>query len=130
MTTPELIRNVLVALVDATPFYGSLPSSDPVDVHARLPAVVFGEVAYREGPVSRDGYGGWDRPRWQFDCWAETYIGARDVAVQVQDALRASDMGMRLIGRRDLPEPDTGLHRVMLDVALWTPIETTDPQGS
>lgn len=131
MTTAELIRIVLAEATDGVGlYYGSLPAADPADATGRLPAVVFTEVGYIEGPVSRDSYGGWDRPRWQLDCWAETYLSARELAAEVQDAMRASDLGARLVGRMDYPEPDTGLYRVVLDYAVWTPLETPEPPGS
>lgn len=129
MSTPALIL-AAVAVVDANVYALRLPQGDPDDVTAHLPAVVFAEVAYAEGPFSHDGLSGWDRPRWQFDCWAETYAGARELAADVQDALRTSDLGARIVGRLDLPEPDLGLFRVVVDATLWTPMEIPESPGS
>jgi hypothetical protein len=131
MNTGELIRVVLAeAIGDASIYYSTLPASDPADIHGRLPAIVLSEVGYSEGPVSRDGYGGWDRPRWQLDCWDEAYLGARELAEQVQAAMRASDLGARLSGRIDTTDADTKLYRVVLDYQLWAPLENPESPES
>lgn len=125
MSTPAIILDTLAA-VEANVYALHMPPA--ADGPTNLPAVVFSEVGYAEGPFSHDGLSGWDRPRWQFDCWATSYATARDLATEVQETLRGSDLGARIVGRRDLSEPELDLFRVVVDATLWTPMETT--QGS
>lgn len=127
MSTPGLILDALGGIA-AGVYAQQMPPAASKNV--QLPAVVFHEVAYVEGPHSHDGLSGWDRPRWQFDCWAETYAAARMLAAEVQTALRASDLGARIVGRIDMPEPGLDLYRVVVDATLWTPAEETETQGS
>jgi hypothetical protein len=123
MSTPSLVLDA-VATVEAAVYSQHLPPG------ATLPCLVISEVAYAEGPFSRDGLSGWDRPRWQFDCWAETYQAARTLATEVQAALRSSDLGARIVGRVDLPEPEMNLFRVVVDATLWTPMEIPESPES
>lgn len=95
-----------------------------------LPAVTFFRVS---GPTIQDFDGtAKTRARFQLDCWAEgdtAYADAHEVADQVIAALDGygGQMGgaggvwcdATLINDRDLPDPDTGWHRVSQDYEIW-----------
>lgn len=119
----------LVALIGTRLYHGSLPESKANEVGARFPCVVFRAVSLAEAPESHDGLSGWERPRYQFDCWGQQddEDSAAAVAWAVADALKAALRGSAaLLGRvanaLDLPEPQTRLHRVVVDAILWTEV--------
>lgn len=134
MTSPEQIRAALLAdaelavLVAARIHCGSLPAE------ATLPAIVVSAAGLGEGPVSRDSRGGWERPRISCHCWAaqsdgvSAYGRAWQLAEAVKAALCASSLGARIISHVDLPEPEADLHRVVVDAACWTLIETREEE--
>jgi hypothetical protein len=119
--------SALAALVGTGVYPGELPPE------AALPAVVYSAVGLGEGPVTHDSEGGWERPRFQFDCWCTTYAGAWSLAGALKTALRESDLGARIVGQLDLSEPATGSWRVVVDATVWTETEEyedTLPAGS
>jgi len=66
-------------------------------------------------------------PRFQFDCWAESYNRAKDVAAQVRAALDlyGGAMGAYTVrvslvdDERDVYEPETKLWHVIVDAIIW-----------
>ncbi len=69
-----------------------------------------------------DKNGGTGNPfntRLQIDVWALTYADAQTKAAAVKAALKGWTVENVLLGEQDFHEPDTGLHRVMLDLSTW-----------
>lgn len=66
-------------------------------------------------------------PTFQFDCWAESYSRAKDVADQVVSALDIyrGTMGAYTVeasivqSERDGYDAATGIHHIMVDVEIW-----------
>lgn len=66
-------------------------------------------------------------PTFQFDCWAESYSRAKDVAEEVVSALDIyrGAMGDYTVeasivdSERDAYDAATGIHHVMVDVEIW-----------
>lgn len=67
------------------------------------------------------GTGNESNTRLQIDVWAATYADAQAKAGAVKAELKLWTLANVLQGEQDLREPDTGLHRVMLDVSVWHP---------
>jgi hypothetical protein len=65
------------------------------------------------------GIGNASNTRLQVDVWAMTYSDAQAKAAAVKTALKGWTVENVLIGEQDLYEPNTGLHRVMLDLSTW-----------
>ncbi len=136
MTAPEQIRAALLsdaelaALAAGRIHCGSLPAE------ATLPAVVVSASGLAEGPVSRDSRGGWERPTISLHCWAaqsdgvSAYGRAWRLAESVKAALCASGLGARIMSHADMPDPEAGLHRVIVDAMCWTSIESEEEPGS
>ena len=59
--------------------------------------------------------------RLQVDVWAATYADAQAKAKAVKVELKLWTLANVLLGEQDLREPDTGLHRVMLELSVWHP---------
>lgn len=75
-----------------------------------------------------EGLAGPHRPRIQIDCWATSYVTAKQMAEAVRQSLEGwrqaaganeAIRGTFLDGDRDLYEPDTKLHRVSSDFFVW-----------
>lgn len=66
-------------------------------------------------------------PRFQFDCWAESYSRAKDVAAQVRAALNIyrGAMGAYTVqvsivdDERDMYDPETKLWHVIVEAIIW-----------
>jgi hypothetical protein len=66
-------------------------------------------------------------PRFQFDCWAESYDRAKDVAAQVRAALNLyrGAMGAYTVqtslveDERDMYDPETKLWHVIIEAVIW-----------
>ncbi len=59
-------------------------------------------------------------PRYQIDCWAETYSAAKAVAAQIELAFAASSLQAVLIADRDDKDDSVRLYRVSLDYSVWS----------
>jgi hypothetical protein len=68
------------------------------------------------------------RPRIQIDCYASTYLGAVKLAGQIENTLDGYKgvMGSRTVqasfveeAGKDDYDPETGRHRVSVDVVIW-----------
>lgn len=57
--------------------------------------------------------------RLQVDVYAATYADAQAKAKAVKAQLKLWTLANVLLVEQDFREPDTGLHRVMLDVSVW-----------
>jgi hypothetical protein len=85
-----------------------------------LPCVTYFQVT---GEIfnSLSGPANLNRERWQIDCWAGRYSEAVTLANAVKTAMLATgtDMETVLISRLSQFEEEEGLHRVILDMAIW-----------
>lgn len=135
MTAPEQIRDALLADADLAVIVAGRIHCGSLPAEATLPAVVVSASGLGEGPVSRDSRGGWERPHISCHCWAaqsggvSAYGRAWQLAEAVKAALCASGLGARIISHVDLPESEAGLHRVVVDAACWTLIETSEEES-
>ncbi|MEE9401256.1 MAG: DUF3168 domain-containing protein [Dehalococcoidia bacterium] len=85
-----------------------------------LPAVVYLRVSgMRE--QSHDGDSALQHPRFQFSCWAETYLEALAVAEEVRIALQGlTTAGVGIYeNAHDLYDTDTGWYHVPVDITIW-----------
>ena len=57
--------------------------------------------------------------RLQLDVWAATYADAQTKAEALRTALKAWAVPNVFQADQDMYEPDTKLHRVMLDISTW-----------
>lgn len=110
----------LTDLVGTKVYAPSLPQGD------QLPAVTYHLVdGTREQGMTGDH--GMAHPRFQVDCWAETYAAVKAIADQVRLALERWSDGTTTpvildsfsAGERDLPEPEAGLQRISMDFIIW-----------
>ena len=113
----------LTALIGATPprlFHIKLAQG------TALPAIAYRLVA-DVSENSHDGPSGLARARIQFDCWAKTKEEARAVSAELRHALvgiRRTVGAVVLQGAFKLTEqatfePDVGLRRRVVDLAIW-----------
>lgn len=89
-----------------------------------LPAVVYTRIStlfYQ----TRDS-SSLERPRFQFDCWAESYGEARTVAQQLRQALRTLPQAsnprvdaMLIENDQDILEADPGRFRAVVEAYIW-----------
>jgi hypothetical protein len=59
-------------------------------------------------------------PRFQVDCWAESYSAAKAVAAQVESAFAAASFTSVLIADRDDRDDTTEIYRVSMDFSVWS----------
>jgi len=89
-----------------------------------LPALVYSRIStlfYQ----TRDS-SSLERPRFQFDCWAESYGAARAVAQQLRQALRTLPQSSNpridatlLENDQDILEADAGRYRAVVEAYIW-----------
>lgn len=65
------------------------------------------------------GSGNPSNTRLQLDVWAKTYAEAQSSAAAVKTALKDWAVENNVLLEQDMYEPDTKLHRVMLDISTW-----------
>lgn len=65
------------------------------------------------------GTGNTINTRLQIDVWAMVYGDVQTHAAAVKAALKAWDVVNVPLVQQDFHEPDTGLHRVQLDISAW-----------
>ncbi|RJP53623.1 MAG: DUF3168 domain-containing protein [Anaerolineaceae bacterium] len=94
--------------------------------NATMPAVKYFQVS--DPPEhTHDGRSELRHPRWQLDCFAETYLAAHALAEQVVTALDGyrGQIGQSTCGagfaedERDNHDPETGRHWVSVDIEIW-----------
>lgn len=91
-----------------------------------LPAIAYMRVSGFRGRV-QDGPAGYARPTFQIDCWADSYLEAKNVADAVRQRLQAykGTMGttevqsVRFLGDRDDFERDVENFRILMDFEIW-----------
>lgn len=80
------------------------------------PALTYQRIA--SAPVaSLDGMSNLDRVRMQVDCWALTYLAAKNLAAQVRAELTL--INALLLLELDDYEPNEKVYRVTMDFSLW-----------
>lgn len=94
--------------------------------NATLPAIKYFQVS--DPPEhTHDGRSKLRHPRFQLDCYADTYLKAHRLANQVVTALDGyrGQMGQSTCGagfaedERDNHDPETGRHWVSVDIEIW-----------
>jgi hypothetical protein len=93
---------------------------------ATLPAVRYFKVS-NPPEITQDGPSDLWHPRFQFDCYAKTYLEAAGLAWEIMRKLQGfkGQMGAAEVGasfvtdERDNFDPDTGRHWVSLDAVIW-----------
>lgn len=95
------------------------PQTAPAEVVA--PYCTYSRIAAIEQPTldTNGGTGNATNTRLQIDVWAMTYSEAQVKADTVKTALKSWATENLVLGEQDMHEPDTGLHRVMLDISTW-----------
>jgi len=69
--------------------------------------------------ATNGGTGNAINTRLQIDVWALSYSDAQIKAAALKAALKTWAVENVLLDDRDMYEPDTKLHRVMMDVSIW-----------
>ncbi len=85
------------------------------------PYVTFFRVTAAEEPTL-DANGGTGNPintRLQADVYARSYTDAQAKAAALKAALKDWDVENLVLIEQDMHEPETKLHRVMLDISTW-----------
>jgi hypothetical protein len=62
------------------------------------------------------------RSRWQLTCWEYDYDRARELADRVRDLFHLNTASFEFAAvenKFDLPDPDSGLFRKILEVYIW-----------
>ena len=126
MIIEEALFSHLSAFAGLTALVGTRIYPMLLPQQATLPAVTFMKVS---NPYIRTfGSTIGAQPRFQFSCWATTYLGAKAVADQIKAALDfyAGTMGGGVVVRAGLVEnelddydPETKRYHVPVDVILW-----------
>ncbi len=97
----------LAALVGSRVYPSKLPQA------VTFPAVMFTRVG---GPrdVHLSGASGSGRPRYRFDCWADTHDGAEAVFNALRDAMDGLG-AVAAMDATDLYDSDEDAHRITID---------------
>jgi len=85
------------------------------------PYAVYSRVSATEQSSldTNGGTGNASNTRMQIDVYASTYSAAQSSAAAVKTALKSWAVENVMQDEQDFYEPDTKLHRVMLDVSTW-----------
>jgi hypothetical protein len=114
MTAETTVESVLIsASITCYPLVA--PHDEPA------PFVVFQEIP-SDGTIRTHSGNAAYRSRWQLACWAYSYTEARELAARVRDLfdLNRTDFEIAMVHQNfDLPDPDSGLYRRILEVSTW-----------
>lgn len=87
-----------------------------------LPAVVYSRISTRR-IYSQSGFSNLSRPRFQFDCWAATYLGLLALVAQLIAALESlagDGISVAFVENEiDMPEPLSQSYRRTVDAFIW-----------
>lgn len=85
------------------------------------PYATYTRVSAVEDPTldTNGGAGNATNTRLQIDVFATTYAAAQSSASAVKTALKGWAAENILLDEQDLYEPDTKLHRVLLEASIW-----------
>lgn len=106
----------LVGPLFGTRVYPNVAPDTPVAPYAVYFRVSGTEVSTLD---SNGGAGNANHTRLQLDVWAKTYAEAQSSAAAVKTALKDWAVENNVLLEQDMYEPDTKLHRVMLDISTW-----------
>ena len=112
------IESILTGLLDSENIK-YFPLVAPHDEPA--PFVVYQEIRSNQNIRTHSG-DAIERENWQISCWAYTYEEAGTLCDQVKTLLHlnVSDfIFAEVTGRFDLPDPDSGLYRKIIESTLW-----------
>lgn len=120
LRTHLLTESTITSLVGARIYPVLLPQAPT------FPAMTYQRVSGSR-VQSLTGPSGMAHPRFQIDCWAQTYDGAKELAAAVMtelDGYRGTmgDTrvgGVIVYGDRDIYEPDVEIFRVTIDITIW-----------
>lgn len=129
MTIEEAIQAHLLATPNVAALVGVRVYPVKMPQRPTYPAVVYNRIS---GPRehSQDGSSGLAHPRFQLDCFAATYAGAKDLASKVRlalDGFRGSMGGVSGVDvnavfiedDRDDYDDDIHVYWVSLDAVVW-----------
>lgn len=120
------VEDLFTFLSDAGTAAGSRFYPNTLPQSPTLPAVRYLQVS--DPPEhTQSGRSSLRHPRWQLDCYAETYIAARTLAEQLVSLADgySGQMGATTCyagfqeNARDNYDPETGRHWVTLDFEFW-----------
>lgn len=87
-----------------------------------LPAVVYSRISTQR-TYSQSGFSNLSRPRFQFDCWAETYLGLLALVEQLIAALESltgDGISVAFVENEiDIAEPLSQNYRRVVDAFIW-----------
>lgn len=106
--------STLLGSTDVTDIVGDRIYPSALPSNPTLPAVTYTLISSPRD-VTQTG-SGLTRPRYRWDCWAETYDTAVALAIVVIQALGA---GRWVADEADHREPLTGLFRRRVDILGW-----------
>lgn len=106
----------LVTGITAGRVYPMGAASSPV-----APYITYSRVSAIEQTTldTNGGTGNASNTRLQIDVWATTYGEAQSIAGTIKTALKGWSVENVILGEQDMHEPDTGLHRVLIDCSVW-----------
>ena len=112
-------QTVYTALTTGSP----LPTAAGLRVYPMLmpqepayPALTYQRIA-NDPIASLDGNSNLDRVRLQIDCWALTYLAAKNLAAEVRAEM--ATIGALLLLDLDDYESNEKVYRVTMDFSLW-----------
>jgi len=116
-------QDILAVLLDDAP--PGFPTSAGNNVYALMlpqnsgfPAISFQRIS--SVPVNAlSGSSGMEYVRVQFDCWAETFAAAKQLAVELRALLEAGSFKALMANDFDDYDPDAKVYRVSSDFQMW-----------
>ena len=123
----EFVEELFSFLSDAGTAAGGRIYPNNLRQGVTLPACRYFRVS-NPNEHTHSGASALKRPRFQIECYATTYLAAVGLATQVEAALDgyrgamgAYEVQAALMeeGGRDDHDPETGRHRVSVDVVIW-----------
>ncbi|OQA30512.1 MAG: hypothetical protein BWY57_02805 [Betaproteobacteria bacterium ADurb.Bin341] len=84
-----------------------------------LPALVYSRISgHRVNAL--DGYSHLENPTIQFDCWATSYAGAKDLSTRVANVMgSATSFEAILVNDLDALEWELGFYRLTQEWSVW-----------
>lgn len=129
MTIEQAIYEALTENAGVTALVGTRVYPVIAPQAATLPLIVYTLISGQQ-EESHSGASGLARPRYQFDCYAETITAAFALGEAVRLAIHGfagtlggaggvTCGGILFAGKRVLYEPETKIHRVSIDYFIW-----------
>ena len=122
----EVIVATLTDHVGLSALIGSRVYPDQLPQRPTLPAVTYQRVSTKFYPTRDESHASLERPRFQFDVWANSKANCRNVAQQLRSAIpemmQFVDLDVQfatLQNEIDVIEPQTQQFRSIIDVFIW-----------